>query len=273
MFTFFTDRDGKMQLEALAQSGFEPLSRTCRFMLTEEAHHMFVGETGVGRIVERTCTAMKENGIDDPTDIDAVRKLGVIDLPTIQKKLNLHFSLTLDLFGNEISTNAANAFHAGLKGRYREERLDDDHQLESGTYPVLRLVDNKVLNEDVPALSALNMRLRDDYVGDCQAGVTRWNRSIEKSGIDYRLKLPHVAFHRHIGEFSRINADTDGNILSPAEWTGRRTEMLPSAADKEFIEGLMKPQYERGKFASWIAPPKLGIDNKPGDFEYVKVPS
>ena len=55
MFTFFTDRDGKMQLEALAQSGFDPLSRTCRFMLAEEAHHMFVGYTGVQRIVRRTC--------------------------------------------------------------------------------------------------------------------------------------------------------------------------------------------------------------------------
>src|SRR5712692_6665724 len=122
MFTYFTDRDGKMQLEALAQSGFDPLSRTCRFMLTEEAHHMFVGETGVTRITQRTCEAMKQAGIDDPTNIEAVRKLGVIDLPTIQKKANLHFSLSLDLFGSEISTNAANAFHAGLKGRFREDK-------------------------------------------------------------------------------------------------------------------------------------------------------
>jgi benzoyl-CoA 2,3-dioxygenase component B len=108
MFTFFTDRDGKMQLESLAQSGFDPLSRTCRFMLTEEAHHMFVGETGVGRAIERTCQAMKEAGIEDPNDIAAVRKLGVIDLPTMQKKANLHFTLSLDLFGSEVSTNAAN---------------------------------------------------------------------------------------------------------------------------------------------------------------------
>ena len=71
MFTFFTDRDGKMQLHALSQSGFDPLSRTCRFMLTEEAHHMFVGQSGVGRIIERTCAAMREAGIDDPTDVDA----------------------------------------------------------------------------------------------------------------------------------------------------------------------------------------------------------
>jgi benzoyl-CoA 2,3-dioxygenase component B len=271
MFTYFTDRDGKMQLEALAQSGFDPLSRTCRFMLTEEAHHMFVGETGVGRVVERTCQAMKEAKIEDPNDIEAVRRLGVIDLPTIQKKANLHFSLTLDLFGNEISTNAANAFHAGLKGRFREERLDDDHKLESGTYPVLRLVDGKIKKEDVPALSGLNMRLRDDYVADANVGVGRWNRVIESFGIPFEIKLPHVAFHRHIGEFSGIKADIDGRVLSDSEWEKRKDEFLPSSSDRDYIEGLMKPQSAPGKFASWIAPPKTGIDNKPGDFEYVKI--
>jgi len=271
MFTYFTDRDGKMQLEALAQSGFDPLSRTCRFMLTEEAHHMFVGETGVTRVIQRTCEAMKEAGITDPNEIEKVRKLGVIDLPTIQKKANLHFSLTLDLFGNEISTNAANAFHAGLKGRYREDRLKDDHQLESGTYPVLRLVDGKIQNEDSPALSALNMRLRDDYVVDCNAGVGRWNKVINEIGIPFEIKLPHVAFHRHIGEFSNIKADVAGQMLSDAEWQKRRGEFLPSDSDRDFIESLMKPESELGKFAGWIAPPKVGIDNKPGDFEYVKI--
>jgi benzoyl-CoA 2,3-dioxygenase component B len=271
MFTYFTDRDGKMQLEALARSGFDPLSRTCRFMLTEEAHHMFVGETGVGRIVERTCQAMQEAGVEDPHDVHRVRKLGVIDLPTLQKKANLHFSLTLDLFGSEISTNAANAFHAGLKGRFREERIDDDHVLERGTYPVLRLKDGAIVNEDVPALSGLNMRLRDDYVTDCNVGVSRWNAVIDKYGVKFQIKLPHVAFHRHIGEFADIHADADGNVLADAEWEKRRDEFLPSAGDRAFIEGLMQPQYEPAKFAGWIAPPKVGIDNKPGDFEYVKI--
>ncbi len=271
MFTTFTDRDGKMQLEALAQSGFDPLSRTCRFMLTEEAHHMFVGETGVTRIIERTCQAMKDAGLDDPHDIEAVRKLGVIDLPTIQKKANLHFSLSLDLFGSEISTNAANAFHAGVKGRFREERIKDDHQLESGTYPVLRLIDGKIELEDVPALSGLNMRLRDDYVTDCNVGVGRWNRAIEQLSIPFQIKLPHVAFHRHIGEFSSVKADPDGNLMSDAEWEKRRGEFVPSETDRDFIESLMQAQREPGKFAGWIAPPKVGIDNKPGDFEYVKI--
>ncbi|MEA2933367.1 MAG: benzoyl-CoA 2,3-epoxidase subunit [Variibacter sp.] len=271
MFTFFTDRDGKMQLEALAQSGFDPLSRTCRFMLTEEAHHMFVGETGVGRIIERTCEAMKQAGIEDPYDTAAVRKLGVIDLPTLQKKANLHFSLTLDLFGNEISTNAANAFHSGIKGRFREDKLADDHQLESGTYPVLRFIEGKIQNEEAPALSALNMRLRDDFVADCNAGVGRWNRVFEKYGVKFQLKLPHVAFNRHIGEFSKVKADVDGTILSDAEWEKREHEFLPSPSDRDYIESLMRPQFEPGTFAPWIAPPKVGIDNKPGDFEYVKI--
>ena len=251
MFTFFTDRDGKMQLEALAQSGFDPLSRTCRFMLTEEAHHMFVGETGVSRVIERTCAAMRQAGIGDPQDVAGGRALGVIDLPTIQRKMNLHFSLTLDLFGNEISTNAANAFNAGLKGRYREEKLDDDHRLLSDTYPV--------------------KRLRDDYVADCAGGVGRWNKVIEKAGIGFALTLPHVAFHRHIGEFKDVRTDTRGAVLTQAEWDSRHDEVLPSASDNEYVVSLMKPVSATGEFASWIAAPKVGIDNKPGDFEYVKL--
>jgi len=271
MFTYFTDRDGKMQLEALAQSGFDPLSRTCRFMLTEEAHHMFVGETGVGRTIQRTCEAMKQAGITDPYDIDGVRALGVIDLPTIQKKANMHYSLSLDLFGSEISTNAANAFNSGIKGRYREAKIEDDHKLERDTYPVLRLIDGKVVISDEPALSAINMRLRDDYVKDATGGVNRWNNILKKEGVEFQITLPHVAFHRHQGEFAAIHADPDGNLLSAEEWEKRKDEWVPSKADGDFIDSLMKPQWETGKYAGWISPPRVGIDNKPGDFEYVKV--
>src|SRR5437016_7071965 len=125
-------------------------------MLTEEAHHMFVGETGVGRVVRRTCEAMKEAGIDDPHAKDKVRALGVIDLPTLQKKMNLHYSLSLDLFGSEVSTNAANFYNAGLKGRFQETRIDDDHRLTSAIYPVAKLVDGKITRGDEPARTALN---------------------------------------------------------------------------------------------------------------------
>lgn len=271
MFTFFTDRDGKMQLESLAQSGFDPLSRSCRFMLTEEAHHMFVGESGVARTIQRTCEAMKAAGIEDANDIARVRALGVIDLPLIQKKLNMHYPLTLDLFGAEISTNSANYYNAGLKGRFQETKIDDDHKLTSAVYPVLKLIDGKIVEEAVPALTALNMRLRDDYTEDCARGVDRWNRVIDKIGVKFRLELPHVAFNRQIGEFRDINATPKGVLISDAEWARAREQYLPSRDDLAFLNSLMVKVHEPGKFAGWIAPPKIGIDNKAGDFEYVQI--
>jgi benzoyl-CoA 2,3-dioxygenase component B len=271
MFTFFTDRDGKMQLESLAQSGFDPLSRTCRFMLTEEAHHMFVGETGVGRILQRTCEAMKAAGIDDPNAVEKVRALGVIDLPTMQKKMNLHYSLSLDLFGSEVSTNAANFYNSGLKGRFQETKIDDDHRLTSDIYQVLKLVDGEIKLVDEPALTALNMRLRDDYTQDCAKGVERWNKIIEKAGVNFRFELPHTAFHRQIGEFRDVNATPKGVILGDAEWAKVKGDYLPSTEDGDFVSSLMVAESEPGKFATWISPPKVGIDNKPGEFEYVKI--
>ena len=271
MFTYFTDRDGKMQLESLAQSGFDPLSRTCRFMLTEEAHHMFVGETGVGRTIQKTCEVMKENGIEDPYDIDKIRSFGVIDLPTIQKKLNLHYTLSLDLFGQEVSTNAANAFNAGIKGRYMEHRIKDDHMLQGDTYTVWDFEDGKAVQKEVPALTAINMRLRDDYTRDAAGGVTRWNKIIEKLGVQFEMKLPHESFNRKIGVFAEKLFDPEGKLVSGAEYDAGVTEWLPTHADGDFIQSLMKPVTEPGQYASWIAPPKVGIDNKPGDFEYVKL--
>ena len=271
MFTYFTDRDGKMQLESLAQSGFDPLSRTCRFMLTEEAHHMFVGETGVGRTIQATVDAMTAAGITDPYDTNRIRDLGVIDLPTIQKKLNLHYSLSLDLFGNEVSTNAANAFNAGIKGRYMEHRLDDDHQLQRDSYDVKMVSEDQIVTEQMPALNAINMRLRDDYVKDASGGLTRWNKIMKRKNVDFEFRLPHEGFNRNIGVFANVSVDPQGNIISPDSWEAQMAEWLPTKADGEFIQSLMKPCYEPGRYASWIAPPKVGINNQAGDFEYVKL--
>src|SRR5262249_14385996 len=267
----FTDRDGKMQLESLAQSGFDPLSRTCRFMLTEEAHHMFVGETGIGRTAQRTCEAMKAAGIEDPRENGQIRALGGSHLSAMPDERNLHYSLALDLFGSESSPNAANAFNAGLKGRFQEVKIEDDHRLESSTYPVLKLVDGGIKRVDEPALTAINMRLRDDYTADCQRGLDRWNKIIERTGVQFRFELPHVAFHRHIGEFRDIAASPSGPLLDAAAFAKDKDQWLPSKDDGDFIQSLMKQVVEPGKFASWIAPPRVGIDNKPGDFEYVKI--
>ena len=232
---------------------------------------MFVGQSGVGRIIERSCAAMREAGIDDPTDIERVRALGVVDLPTIQKKMNLHYSLSLDLFGSEVSTNAANAFNASLKGRFQETKIEDDHRLESSTYPVLKLVGGEIKRVDEPALTAINMRLRDDYTADCQRGLDRWNKIIDRTGVNFRFQLPHVAFHRQIGEFKDVKASPSGALVDDASWNKEKDKWLPSKDDGDFIQSLMRQVIEPGKFASWIAPPRVGIDNKPGDFEYVKL--
>jgi len=271
MFTFFTDRDGKMQLHSLAQSGFDPLSRSCRFMLTEEAHHMFVGESGVGRVIQRTCEAMIEAGISDPHDVEKIRALGVIDLPTIQRRVNFHFSVTLDLFGAEVSTNAANAFNAGLKGRFRESKLQDDHQLMDETYGVLHCVDGSFVEKQEPALTALNGRLSDDYIRDCQAGINRWNKIIARIGVDYQIKLPHKAFSRQVGVFAGVHVSPVGEVLTQQAWRAREPEWLASSADGEFIRSLMQPVSNPGEYASWIAPPREGIDGQPGSFEYVQL--
>ena len=271
MFTSFTDRDGKMQLEALAQSGFDPLSRTCRFMLTEEAHHMFVGENGVRRVIKKTCEEMVKAGITNPYDIEKIRNLGVIDLPTIQKKINLHFSLSLDLFGSEISTNAANTFTAGVKGRFWETKIKDDHILKNDTYPIMDFENNKIVKKDASALLSLNMRLRDDYIKDSSVGIKRWNRTINSFNIDFEMKLPFEGFNRKIGSFMNANITPEGEVISKENWNKKSDEYLPTKDDNMFIESLMKPVYEIGKFASWISEPDQGIDNKSGDFEYVKI--
>ncbi|HMH51360.1 MAG TPA: benzoyl-CoA 2,3-epoxidase subunit BoxB [Candidatus Acidoferrum sp.] len=264
MFSFFTDRDGKYQLASLAESGFDPLSRTCRFMLTEEAHHMFVGETGVGRIVQRTCELMREHKTDD------MRRHGGIDLPTVQRYINFHFSVSLDLFGSEISTNAANFYTSGVKGRFEETKKDDDHRLKEATYPVTELRDNQLVVSEQPALTSLNERLRDDYVADCARGVARWNAVIQRAGIPCELKLPHRAFHRAIGAFAGVRVSPDGRVVTPAEWDAHRAEWLPTEADEAFVGSLMQLVVERGKFANWIAPPARGINGHPVDFEYIR---
>ena len=268
MFTFFTDRDGKFQLSALAESGFDPLARTCRFMLTEEAHHMFVGETGVKRIIQRTCEVMNEHKVDDPAD---VRALGVIDLQTIQKYVNFHYSVTLDLYGSDVSSNAANYYTSGLKGRYQETKLEDDHLLADAGYEIAELAGDKIVSKEVPALTALNARLRDDYIGEIQAGLDRWQRVIDKAGISFRLTLPHLGFHRGIGNFAGHFISPTGEVLSEEAWKRHQSQWLPTPTDYAYVQSLMSGRVvEPGKFANWIAPPVRGINGHPLNFEYVR---
>jgi benzoyl-CoA 2,3-dioxygenase component B len=266
MFTYFTDRDGKYQLGTLKESAFDPLSRTCEFMLKEEAHHMMVGTTGVDRVVERTAQLMAENDTDDAGEIAA---RGAIPLAVIQKYLNFHYSVSLDLFGGETSTNVANYYTAGLKGRWLEDRRKDDHQLASDAYLVDALVDGEIGQSEVSALTGLNTDLRREYIADCQTGVNRWNKILESAGLPQRLKLPHIAFNRKVGAFAGIEASPDGEILTADDWQQRQGQWLPAPVDKTHVRSLMQPVHERGKIAAWIAPPRNGINGKPFDYQYV----
>lgn len=263
MFTMFTDRDGKYQLAALAESGFDPLARTTRFMLTEEAHHLFVGETGVDRIVRRSAELEKQDPNGD------VRNQGGIDLPTLQKYLNYWYSLSLDLFGGEVSANAADFFASGLKGRFREADQAEHRALE-GSYELETFEAGRIARQEVPLRNAMNEVLRDEYVKDCERAVNKWNRTIEAAGVSFRLRLPSRRFHRAIGPFANAPVDPDGKLLSPGEYAARRDEWLPSEADRAYVQSVMKGVSERGKIAQWIAPPARGINGQPFDFEYVR---
>ncbi len=267
MFTYFTDRDGKFQLCALAESAFDPLARTTKFMLTEEAHHMFVGESGVARVIQRTAQQMNALQTDD---VAKLRAAGVIDLPTLQRYLNFHYSVTIDLFGSDQSSNAAIFYSSGLKGRFEEGKRDDDHVLKGQTYRVLEAVGGQLVEKQVPMLNALNEVLRDDFIKDSVAGVGRWNKVLEKAGLPQRLSVPHKAFHRNIGALSGVKVSPDGRVVGEAEWNAHVHEWLPSDEDRAFVASLMGRVVEPGRFAHWIAPPAVGVNRQPMDFEYLR---
>jgi benzoyl-CoA 2,3-dioxygenase component B len=267
MFTYFTDRDGKFQLCALAESGFDPLARTTRFMLTEEAHHMFVGESGVARTLQRTAEVMRELGSDDPR---VVREAGAIDLATIQRYLNFHYSVTIDLFGADVSSNAATFYSAGLKGRFEEGKRDDDHRLGGMTYRIVEAVDGRLAERDVPMLNALNEVLRDDFIRDSVAGIGRWNRVLEKNGVAARLVVPHKAFNRRIGSLAGVRVSPGGEVVDEQTWRLHERDWLPTADDRAFVASLMGRVVEPGRFAGWIAPPPVGVNRQPIDFAYVR---
>ena len=268
MFTYFTDRDGKYQLKSLAESSFDPLARTCQFMLTEEAHHMQVGETGITRMIQRTLEVMNELKTDS---IDAIRNAGAIDLQTIQRYINFWFSSSLDLFGSEISSNSATAFANGLKGRPDEMRYED-HSEKNSTFTFDGLsLENTIETQTIPMRNAMNEITRRAYVTDCEVGLKRWNRLIKKSGYYIELKLPSTRFRRNIGIWAGVDVNPDGKIISKNEYDNKLGSWLPSENDKEFINSLMIQVTEVNKTAGWIAAPNRGINNMDIGYEYVNL--
>ncbi len=264
-FTMFADRDGKFQLASLAESGFDPLSRTCKFMLTEEAHHMFVGDTGLERILRRSAqlTALDPSG-------DA-RAQGGIDLATVQKFINFWFSYCLDLFGSEVSSNAADFFGAGLKGRFQEEKRYTEHTALGQTKTMTMVKNGQLTTEDIDLRNAMNEVLREDYIDDCVNAVRRWSKAVQGEGIEFEVLLPSQRFHRHQGIYSGLHFDLAGNIITEAEFNANRDQWLPTQADKDYLVSIMHPVYEQGKIANWISPPRRGINGLEFDYQYVKL--
>ncbi len=265
MFTYFTDRDGKYQLGALKESAFDPLSRTCDFMLKEEAHHMFVGASGVGRVVQRTAELMNEFDTEDITSH------GGINLDTLQRYINFHYSVSLDLFGSEKSTNAANYYAAGLKGRYGEDSYDDDHVLLDIDDEYLTVTNGEIATETLSARALVNHELRSEYTVDCEKGMRRWNRTLSEAGITTQLALPHVGFNREVGSFRDHFVSPGGQLLTEEQWIAERDAWLPSEAEKQHVGSLMQPSFGVGEMAGWIAPPASGVNTQPVDYDYVRL--
>ena len=263
-FTMFTDRDGKFQLAALKESGFDPLARSCDFMLTEEAFHLFVGETGMARIIRR---AAQLERIDANGD---VRNQGGIDIPTVQRTINYWFSYCLDLFGGEISNNAAGYFAAGLKGRFKEEERYQDHLALEDIYQLPVVENGRLTTREVPMRNAMNEVLRDEYIKDCERALRKWNAILEEEGSERRLTLPSRRFHRHQGLYADFCFDPEGNLIDRATFEAKADQWLLGPEDKRYLDSIMKPVREPGKFANWIAPPSHGLKGKSIDYEYVR---
>jgi benzoyl-CoA 2,3-dioxygenase component B len=176
----------------------------------------------------------------------------------------------MDLFGSELSSNAAAYFTAGLKGRWHERRRKDDHELQDQTREMTKVEDGRLVTETVPLLNALNLDLRDEYVADCENGIRRWNQALEGAGLPHRLRLPHEGFNRGVGVYADAYVSPDGEVLTQDEWDARSPEWLPSAQDLEDVRSLMRPVYEPGEFAGWISPPAQGINKMGVEFDYVR---
>jgi benzoyl-CoA 2,3-dioxygenase component B len=97
--------------------------------------------------------------------------LGGIDLPTMQKYLNLWYSLSLDLFGGEISLERGRLLRDGPQGAREGGAARGPPALEGTTRWTCRRRQGSS-HEDVPLRNAMNEVLRDEYVETASAAST-----------------------------------------------------------------------------------------------------
>jgi benzoyl-CoA 2,3-epoxidase subunit B len=259
------DRDGKYQLLSMSESAFDPLARTCKFMLFEEAHHMFVGDDGLRRVIQRTGELMRAHDTDDVT------AHGGINLSTIQRYLNYWAPPVIDLFGSEMSQWSEDLFDAGLKGRVYEAERYDEHVLLDATIEIERAANGGLAAESVPMRKAINEVARETYLREIDGVVERWNRMLAKMEIKFAFRRPSKRFSRRIGAYKGFHFSPEGRRISREDFEAGLREWLPSDAEKAHVRALMQPVYAPGKIAGWIAPPARGIDGKPVGWEYVRM--
>ena len=264
MWCFLADRDGKYQLQSVATSAFDPLARSVQFMLTEEAHHMFIGEDGLRRVIERSLALMREH------DTGAIGPHGGIPLATIQRYFNFWAPRIYDLFGNDESKRAADVFHAGFKSRVHEDAYAEHQRLED-PIEVERRIDGAWTSVQVPMHDALNGVMRQSYLKEVTLLMGRFNRMIERAGVPVRFILPHQRFNRRFGAYAAERFSPQGEPVDESVWCAKQSEWLPTEADRALLVALMQPVRQSGRIAGWIAPPARGINNHPAlDFAYIR---
>jgi benzoyl-CoA 2,3-dioxygenase component B len=267
MWCFLADRDGKYQLLSVSESAFDPLARSTQFMLTEEAHHMFIGEDGLRRVIQRTIDLMREHDTGD------VAPHGGINLSTMQRFFNFWAPRIYDLFGSDESPRAADAFFAGIKGRVHESNYDEHVRLE-GAVTVERRAPGRSGEFDavqVPMKDALNGVMRQAYLQEVTMLMSRWNKLLARAGIEFELRLPSQRFNRRFGVYAGRCFSPQGEPVDESVFEARRGEWLPTEADRAHLRAVQQPVRARGMLAGWLAPPARGINNMPAlDFDYIR---
>ena len=91
------------------------------------------------------------------------------------------------------------------------------------------------------------------------------------AGFAFRFTLPSRRFRRAIGVWAGATVDPGGTPISAAAYAAGLAHWLPTDADRAFVHSLMRPVTEPGKMAAWIAPPDQGIDDRPTEYDYVRL--
>ena len=127
---------------------FDPLARTTRFMLTEEAHHMFVGESGIARVIQRTCEVMRDERSGRCGPRGGPPRTASIDFDTAAafRQLPLQRDARSVRRGRSRRTPAA-CIPAGSRAVSRKTKVDDDHALSQAEYPVPQVDDGQMVTQ------------------------------------------------------------------------------------------------------------------------------